>query len=140
VLYAFGLLGDSYYGIAAAVPGLSVIYDLFFNVFSYTRNGIFLRRFFSSSVRISARARGTEVSKAADAQMQLYLYKKSAIVKDLCCLASAICTDGSRGLLLEVICGCRRHDSMYIMLPVCLIFCIGCSFYAAETNEIIVIV
>lgn len=46
LLYAFGLLGDSYYGLAAQVPVLRVIYEAFFTVFSYTRNGIFMAPIF----------------------------------------------------------------------------------------------
>ena len=41
VLYLMGLGGDSYYGLIARVPWLKTAYDAFFQVFSYTRNGLF---------------------------------------------------------------------------------------------------
>lgn len=41
VLYAAGLLGDSYYGLIKDVPVLSAIYEFIFQLFSYTRNGFF---------------------------------------------------------------------------------------------------
>lgn len=40
-LYAVGLFGDSYYGVARMIPGIKEFYDLIFAVSSYTRNGIF---------------------------------------------------------------------------------------------------
>jgi len=41
VLFVFGLLGDSYYGITSKIPFLKAVYDMGFNIFSYTRNGLF---------------------------------------------------------------------------------------------------
>ena len=41
VLYLIGLLGDSYYGVVARIPFLHSIYNAGFNIFSYTRNGLF---------------------------------------------------------------------------------------------------
>ena len=41
LLYLIGLFGDSYYGIAVKLPGVKSIYDLLFELFDYTRNGIF---------------------------------------------------------------------------------------------------
>lgn len=40
-LYVIGLLGDSYYGLTARVPVVSAIYEGFFHLSSYTRNGLF---------------------------------------------------------------------------------------------------
>lgn len=45
-LYVLGLLGDSYYGLVEKVPFLSIIYEAGFQIFSYTRNGIFLAPIF----------------------------------------------------------------------------------------------
>ena len=42
ILYILGLLGDSYYGLTTQIPVLKTMYDGMFQVFSYTRNGIFL--------------------------------------------------------------------------------------------------
>ena len=41
ILYGLGLLGDSYYGFIAGSGLLNKIYQAMFQVFSYTRNGIF---------------------------------------------------------------------------------------------------
>lgn len=41
ILYILGLLGDSYYGLAEMNEWLRNIYNVFFNIFDYTRNGIF---------------------------------------------------------------------------------------------------
>ncbi len=41
VLYLIGLFGDSYYGIAEKLPVIKRSYDMMFEVFDYTRNGIF---------------------------------------------------------------------------------------------------
>lgn len=45
-LYAVGLLGDSYFGLADKVPFLHTAYEGMFRVFSYTRNGLFLAPLF----------------------------------------------------------------------------------------------
>lgn len=41
VLYLVGLFGDSYYGIVGRLPVVKKFYDLLFQLFDYTRNGIF---------------------------------------------------------------------------------------------------
>lgn len=46
ILYALGLLGDSYYGLTQKIPGLETVYEHSFRIFSYTRNGIFLAPLF----------------------------------------------------------------------------------------------
>ncbi|WP_308637951.1 serine racemase VanT catalytic subunit [Paenibacillus silvisoli] len=46
VLYAVGLFGDSYFGIAARVDVLSAFYEQLLNVFGQTRNGLFFTPFF----------------------------------------------------------------------------------------------
>jgi len=46
VLYVIGLFGDSYYGLAEKVPVLNTIYGFGFQIFSYTRNGLFIAPLF----------------------------------------------------------------------------------------------
>ena len=41
-LYLVGIFGDSYYGAIAGLPGVRGFYDLLFQLFDYTRNGVFL--------------------------------------------------------------------------------------------------
>lgn len=45
-LYVVGLFGDSYFGLAEKVPVLHTIYESMFQIFSYTRNGLFLAPLF----------------------------------------------------------------------------------------------
>lgn len=45
-LYLFGLLGDSYYGLAQTIPPLHQLYEALFQCFDYTRNGLFFAPFF----------------------------------------------------------------------------------------------
>lgn len=40
ILYIFGLLGDSYYGLISS-SSINVVYSIIFSIFDYTRNGIF---------------------------------------------------------------------------------------------------
>ncbi|MGL4697358.1 membrane-bound serine racemase VanT [Enterococcus larvae] len=46
VLYLIGLGGDSYYYFIELFPGIKVIYQLFFQLFDYTRNGLFFSPLF----------------------------------------------------------------------------------------------
>ena len=46
LLYAAGLFGDSYYGLAARLPALQAGYAALFSLSSYTRNGVFLAPLF----------------------------------------------------------------------------------------------
>ena len=46
VLYLVGLFGDSYYGIVGRLPVVKKFYDLLFQLFDYTRNGIFFAPIF----------------------------------------------------------------------------------------------
>ncbi|RAP74906.1 serine racemase VanT catalytic subunit [Paenibacillus montanisoli] len=45
-LYAIGMFGDSYYGVAARVDALAVFYAQLFDAFGQTRNGLFFAPFF----------------------------------------------------------------------------------------------
>ena len=46
VLFAIGLLGDSYYGFADEVPAFKAFYDTVFAFSGYTRNGLFFAPLF----------------------------------------------------------------------------------------------
>lgn len=46
VLYTIGLGGDSYFGVVSAVPAINSFYNLVFNIFDYTRNGLFFAPLF----------------------------------------------------------------------------------------------
>lgn len=46
LLYAIGVLGDSWYGISAQFAPYRVLFDSLFHIFDYTRNGLFFAPFF----------------------------------------------------------------------------------------------
>ncbi len=46
ILYVIGLSGDSYYGLIRKAPALETIYELLFQICSYTRNGLFFAPLF----------------------------------------------------------------------------------------------
>jgi len=46
LLYLIGLFGDSYFGLVQKVPALEAVYEFFFRICSYTRNGLFLAPMF----------------------------------------------------------------------------------------------
>lgn len=46
ILFIIGLLGDNYYGIVTKTPFLDSIYNNLFQLFDYTRNGLFLAPIF----------------------------------------------------------------------------------------------
>ncbi len=106
-LYAVGLLGDSYYGVAERLPLINSFYELVFQVCDYTRNGFFFApvffvlggAFHDSSIDISPRksAFGFVVSFA-----MMFLEAIALRKLDL-----------------------PRHDSMYLFLLPCTLFLFG---------------
>ena len=46
LLYFAGMFGDSYYGLISGISGVERVYHFLFELFDYTRNGIFLLQFF----------------------------------------------------------------------------------------------
>jgi len=97
-LYIAGLFGDSYYGIAQAVPCLNVFYGLIFQVSDYTRNGIFFAPIFF--------VLGGYFS---DNQNRLSL--KKSIAGFIACFALML----GEALALHHF-DLQRHDSMYVLL------------------------
>lgn len=102
-LYLAGLLGDSYWGLIKELE-LAKIYEAGFRVFSYTRNGIFLAPLFLVMGALSRQKEGKGKRVAAGVgfgaafvlmTVEAFLLRRFAI---------------------------QRHDSMYVMLPVCLFF------------------
>ncbi|MDE6607101.1 MAG: serine racemase VanT catalytic subunit, partial [Lachnospiraceae bacterium] len=104
VLYVFGLLGDSYYGIVEKAPILQDIYAAFFDVSDYTRNGIFFAPVFFVLGGIAAEGR-TKLS------------------LKVCCLGflfffALMFVEGMGVHTLSW----QRHDSMYLFLLPCVYF------------------
>lgn len=103
-LYLVGLFGDSYWGLIADVPGISQAYGLGFQVFSYTRNGLFLAPLFL--VMGAWLKRGGEKVKP---------------VPNAVGFGISFCLMTAEGLTLRYY-DLQRHDSMYLLLPVCMFF------------------
>lgn len=107
VLYLFGLLGDSYYGIVTMVPWLQKLYDGIFSISEYTRNGLFFVPLFLMLGYYLGRQ---------EAQGNRFTQKQAAI--GLVISGILFFGEGTGLYFLQW----QRHDSMYILLPVVMIF------------------
>ncbi|MCM1568665.1 MAG: serine racemase VanT catalytic subunit [Roseburia sp.] len=103
-LYVLGLLGDSYYGITERIPGLRGLYELLFQLFDYTRNGLFFAPVFFVMGGFLAEHR----------------YRDSPGKSMAGFFISLICLL-SEGMLLHHF-ALPRHDSMYVFLLPCVFF------------------
>ncbi len=103
-LYLIGLFGDSYYGIAAQLPVLKHGYDLLFELFDYTRNGIFFAPVFLilGGFLAEKKRRITQTQAIAGFLISFTLMFAEAM------------------LLHQN--NFQRHDSMYLFLLPCMIF------------------
>ena len=100
LLYLVGLGGDSYYGLVSAFPGMERFYSALFAVSSYTRNGLFMAPLF---LLLGAAGRQWKASVSWAGFM-----------------ISLAAMSGEAFLLHGM--GVQRHDSMYLLLPVCMLF------------------
>lgn len=98
ILYVFGLLGDSWFGLTEQIPALVSVYKKLFEISSYTRNGIF----FAPLFLLLGAAMGKRKTKG-----------RRGIALSVFLLSFAAMT--AEGLLLHHL-GWQRHDSMYIFL------------------------
>ncbi|HJA65116.1 MAG TPA: hypothetical protein H9955_02275 [Candidatus Mediterraneibacter cottocaccae] len=109
--YLVGLLGDSLYGAAQAVPVLRAFYGGIFSICSYTRNGIFYAPVFlmmGVMLRRSEKMRGPE--KMADRRGE---QRRNTVL--LMISSVLMMTEG----YLSFHFGLQRHNSMYLfLLPV----------------------
>ena len=100
LLYLIGLGGDSYYGLISKIPALKTGYDIIFQVFSYTRNGLFYVPLFlllgAAGLRVPAGIAlpGLLLSLGAMSLEGLWLHRLNV----------------------------QRHDSMYLFLPLVMVF------------------
>ena len=101
LLYLIGLGGDSYYGLVSQIPALKQMYHGIFALCSYTRNGLFFAPLF-----LLLGAAGVQI--------------KSLKLSGLGFVASlGLMT--AEGLWLHNL-DVQRHDSMYLSLPLCMVF------------------
>lgn len=96
-LYLIGLMGDSYYGLARSIPVLDAFYQGGFQVFSYTRNGLFFAPIF--------------LILGAWLSQRKTLERPKAII-GLCLSFAGMA--GEAFILRHL--GWPRHDSMYLFL------------------------
>ena len=99
-LYLIGLGGDSYFGLAVRFPAAERFYAGLFQAFSYSRNGLFFAPLFL--LLGAAGKRWSPRVSALGAALGLALMS-------------------AEGFLLRSL-GWQRHDSMYLALPLCMVF------------------
>ncbi len=104
LLYLAGLFGDSYYGITEKISGLKNLYELLFQIFDHTRNGIFFAPVFFVLGGF-----------LAEGHAGISLRKSSFGL----CVSLALML--GEGLILHHF-RFQRHDSMYVFLPLCMYF------------------
>ena len=102
LLYLVGLLGDSYYGLSAALPPLNTFYNLLFTCFDYTRNGLFLSPIFLL-LGVLLREHPPRLTGSQYGAL-------------LCGGLALLVAEGE--LVAQL--GLPRHDSMYLALPLCI--------------------
>lgn len=122
--YVFGAGGDSWYGLAAELPGMGRAYDAVFAFSSYTRNGIFYAPvFLLLGVLIRRRELPGENDPAAEGKRagERSAGKRSAQEKrkeqtrirtGSAVSAAVVLAEGA----LTYACGWQRHNSMYLAL------------------------
>ncbi|MDI4644007.1 acyltransferase family protein [Cohnella hashimotonis] len=98
LLYAVGLLGDSYYGLIAGSGVLTGWYSAMFHVFDYTRNGLFFAPVYLALGAFVARSEKQRPSRPA-LHAVLFLVSLSAMLAEALWLREG---------------GIPRQDSMYI--------------------------
>lgn len=99
LLYLIGLGGDSYYGLVSQVPMLDGVYNGIFALCDYTRNGLFYAPLF-----LLLGAAGWVWSRR---------FSLAGLLLSLTAMSA-------EGLWLHSI-GVQRHDSMYLLLPLCMV-------------------
>lgn len=104
LLYLVGLFGDSYFGLVSDLPVLSNIYEAGFQVFSYTRNGLFFTPVFLALGAWFGRCR--------------FRLKKPVSFTGL--IACLLLMAGEGFLLRQG--NVPRHDSMYLLLAPTMFF------------------
>ena len=104
LLYVAGLFGDSYYGWIEKTACIREKYDGMFRIFSYTRNGIFYVPVFL--------VLGAWIS---------HIRKGGKRGTDFAGFILTFVLMMGEGLTLHRM-GMQRHDSMYLMLPLCMFF------------------
>lgn len=104
LLYFAGMFGDSYYGLISGISGVERVYHFLFELFDYTRNGIFFAPIFL-------------VMGGMIADRPARFSQKVSVIGLFLSGLFMLC----EGLLLYTL-GLQRHDSMYVTLLPCMYF------------------
>lgn len=121
LLYVIGLFGDSYYGLIQKAPALEAVYGFFFQISSYTRNGLFFAPLFlvlGAWMGAADRPAGEEAARRRPADQQKLLF-----LGGMALLSFAIMT--AEAFLLRHF-ELQRHDSMYLALIPTMFFFYRC--------------
>jgi serine/alanine racemase len=122
LLYAIGLLGDSYYGFSSEIPALNGLYEFLLQWMDYTRNGFFFAPPFLVLGLLAARREqaGHFREERYEAGNVPRRVRHSAPWTQSRWLAGGLFAAALALLLLEAYwlreAGWARHDSMYAML------------------------
>ncbi len=112
LLYAAGLFGDSYYGLAEKIPAAASIYEAGFSIWSYTRNGLFMAPVFFLCGVYAGRCKSCIGSKKV---------RKKRFCACLCFAVSFLLMTAEAFTLRYF--DMQRHDSMYaLLIPVVIFF------------------
>ena len=104
LLYVVGVFGDSYYGVVCNIPTIQRIYNHMFEMFDYTRNGLFFAPVFF--------VMGGMIADKVDR-----ISRKKCVVG----LSISILLMLAEGMVLHIF-DLQRHDSMYFVLLPCMYF------------------
>ena len=107
-LYLLGLPGDSYYGFLKDGSVLRQLYDGFFHISSYTRNGLFYAPVFLALGYAVSRQYGDGTASGKAARRLPF----SVILAALGVCSALLLAEGITLKILKV----QRHDSMYLAL------------------------
>lgn len=111
-LYLAGLFGDSYWGLISGIPCLSAVYEAGFHIYTYTRNGIFLAPLFLFLGAWTGQKNYTShLFRRGHRENRTEIF---GFVLSLLLMAAEALTLKHFSV--------QRHDSMYVMLPLCACF------------------
>lgn len=116
VLYLLGLAGDSYYGLTAYIPPLRGLCDWGFQIWTYTRNGLFLAPLFLMMGAYMGKLYGldpySDKSAATDKPSAGNLPGSPVLAMGLALALAGMTGEAFLLRHLESL----RHDSMYLLL------------------------
>ncbi len=117
LLYVFGLLGDSYYGLAERIPWINGFYQSVFSVSDYTRNGLFYVPLFIMLGCLLGTRRDKQTNKQTMKSCPKAVTIIGLAVSSVLFLGEGVCLHFLQW---------QRHDSMYLTLPIVMWFLFQC--------------